>query len=122
MKSKYDLVCIGDCVVDTFIELQEATVQCDENKEHCTLSMAFGDKIPYKSSTVIAGVGNPANVAVGAARLGLRTAFLTAVGEDHYGKEIIKSYRKEGISTNYVKVNKKMSTNQHFVLNYGPER
>jgi sugar/nucleoside kinase (ribokinase family) len=122
MKSKYDLVCVGDCVVDTFIELQEATVRCDRNREHCILSMAFGDKIPYKSFMVMPGVGNPGNVAVGSARLGLRTAFLTAIGNDYSGHEIMKSYRREGIVTDYVKVNKNIPTNQHFVLTYGAER
>lgn len=119
----YDLVCIGDCVVDTFIDLQEASVHWqDEDHEHGELSMAFGVKIPYKSYTVIPGVGNPANVAVGAARLGLKTGFLTAIGDDASGKDTLALYKKEGIKADLIKTNKNVPTNQHFVLTYKAER
>ena len=122
MKSKYDLVCIGDCTTDAFITLHEASVRCDLKHEHCTLCMPFGDKIPYDSLIIVPGVGNSANVAVGASRLGLATAFLTAVGGDYYGQEIRNVFRKEGIDTKFVKVNERKPTNYHFVLNFKAER
>ncbi len=122
MAKKYDLVTIGDCVVDTFIELQEAKVTCDADGERCEISMQFGEKIPYKSYKVVAGVGNPANVAVAAARMGLKTGFLTAVGADAGGKDILALYKKEKISNEFVHVNAKVPTNQHFVLNFNAER
>jgi sugar/nucleoside kinase (ribokinase family) len=121
-KRKYDLVCIGDCTTDAFITLHEASVHCDLNHEHCQLCMSFADKIPYESLIIVPGVGNSANVAVGASRLGLATAFLTAVGDDYYGKEILNVFRKEGIDTKFVKVNKRKPTNYHFVLNFKAER
>lgn len=121
-KSKYDLVCIGDTVVDTFITLQEANVTCDLNHEHCRLSMSFADKIPYKSLTVAPAVGNASNVAVGAARLGLNAAIIASVGGDQAGQSILDVYRKEGVGTELVRVNRALPTNQHFVLNYKAER
>lgn len=122
MKRKYDLVAIGDTVMDAFIALHEASVHCDINHERCQLCMSFADKIPYESLTVVPAVGNSSNVAVGAARLGLKSAIITAVGGDNYGKEILERYRKEGVGTEFVRVNRNKPTNYHFVLNFKAER
>jgi len=122
MKRPYDLVCIGDVVMDAFIQLHEASVHCSLNHEDCQLCMSFATKIPYESLVVIPAVGNASNVAVGAARMGLNTAMLTAVGGDHYGQEILDVYRKEGVATKFVHVNKNKPTNYHFVLTYQAER
>ncbi len=122
MKQKYDVICIGDVVMDAFIGLKEAKVEWDKSHEHPELEMPFADKIPYESLTVAPAVGNASNVAVGAARLGLNTAIVTAIGGDHYGTEILDRYHKEGVSTEYVKVNKSKPTNYHFVLTFKAER
>jgi len=122
MKQKYDLVCIGDVVIDAFIGLKEAKVEWDKQHEHPRLSMSFADKIPYESLTVVPAVGNASNVAVGATRLGLNTAMITAIGDDRNGNDILDRYHKEGLSTEYVKINKGKPTNYHFVLNYKAER
>src|SRR5581483_4837245 len=119
---KYDLICIGDTVMDAFIKLHEATVTCDLNHEDCQLCMSFANKIPYESLTVVPAVGNASNVAVGASRLGLSSAIVTAIGNDHYGQEILERYRKEGVSPEFVRINKGKPTNYHFVLTYKAER
>jgi ribokinase len=87
-----------------------------------TLSMPFGDKIPYESLKVVAAVGNASNVAVGLARLGFKTAMLAAIGKDYYGQQILDHYAKEGVGSDLVNINEGLPTNYHFVLNYGPER
>ncbi len=46
--------------------------------------------------------GSPTNIAVGAARLGLRTALLTAVGEDPVGDFILHFLRQEGVDVTYI--------------------
>jgi 5-dehydro-2-deoxygluconokinase len=46
--------------------------------------------------------GSPTNIAVGAQRLGLRTALLTAVGEDKVGDFILAFLRREGVETAFV--------------------
>ncbi len=122
MKQKYDLVCVGDVVMDAFIALEEAKVEWDKKHEHPELEMPFADKIPYKSLMVATAVGNASNVAVGARRLGLNVAMLTSIGDDHYGTEVIDHYHKEGVSTEYVKINRGLPTNYHFVLTYKAER
>jgi len=122
MKQKYDLICVGDTVMDAFIGLHEASVHCSLKHEDCQLCMSFATKIPYESLTVVPAVGNASNVAVGATRLGLNTAMLTSIGADHYGTEILDHYRKEGVSPEFVKVNKHKPTNYHFVLTFKAER
>lgn len=122
MHTKYDLIAIGDCVIDAFIRLHEATVSCDINHHKCQICMSFADKIPYESLEVIPAVGNSSNVAVGLARLGFKTAILTAVGDDYYGRQILDTYDNEGVGKDLVNINKNIPTNYHFVLNFQAER
>jgi sugar/nucleoside kinase (ribokinase family) len=122
MPQTYDIVAIGDVVVDAFIKLSVGEVTTDPETKEMTLSMPFGDKIPYESLKVVAAVGNASNVAVGLARLGFKPAMLAAIGKDYYGQQIMDHYGKEGVATELVKVNDDLPTNYHFVLNYGAER
>ena len=46
--------------------------------------------------------GSPTNISVGAQRLGLRTALLTAVGEDPVGDFILHFLQQEGVETRYI--------------------
>lgn len=43
--------------------------------------------------------GSPTNISVGARRLGLQSALLTAVGDDPVGEFILSFLRKEGVGT-----------------------
>ncbi len=117
-----DFIAIGDTTVDEFIKLKEAKVSCDINDEACTISMKWGDKIPYESSTLVPAVGNAANAAVAAARLGLSTGFVSNVGDDQYGKQVLGTFTKENVDTKHVVVNEGVATNHHYVLWYESER
>lgn len=46
--------------------------------------------------------GSPTNIAVGAQRLGLSTALLTAVGEDPVGDFILRFLEREGVDTRFI--------------------
>ncbi|MBX5455770.1 MAG: 5-dehydro-2-deoxygluconokinase [Thermogemmatispora sp.] len=46
--------------------------------------------------------GCPTNICVGARRLGLRSALLTAVGDDQVGNFILRFLAREGVETRYV--------------------
>ena len=122
MHPKYDLVSIGDVVIDAFIKLSIGTVTTDDETKEMTLCMPFADKIPYESLKVVPAVGNASNVAVGLARLGFKTAMLAAIGKDYYGQQILDHYKREGVGTEFLKINENLPTNYHFVLNYGAER
>lgn len=117
-----DFLAVGDIVTEPFIKLQDARVTCDINDENCTISMRWGDKIPYESATICRAVGNSPNAAVSAARLGLRTAIATDIGNDSVGKGNIEQLKHEKIDTRMVRVHKGMQSNYHYVLSYESER
>jgi len=119
-----DFIAIGDTVVDEFIRLKEgeAEVTCDDKDENCTISMKWGDKIPYDFVVSVPGVGNAANAAVAAARLGLSTGFISNVGADKYGEDVIATLARENIDTSTIAINQGIPTNHHYVLWYGAER
>lgn len=119
---KVQFLAIGDPVVDDFIVLKEARVTCDVNDANCTISMRWGDKIPFESVTTVPGVGNSANAAVAARRLGLTSALLGIVGGDQLGKDILQVYKKEGLERSYIEVQKNKPTNHHYVLSFESER
>ena len=57
--------------------------------------------VEIKSFAAYVG-GSPLNIAVGAQRLGLKTALLTAVGEDLVGDFILNYLNQEGVATRYI--------------------
>src|SRR3989344_5120978 len=117
-----DFLAIGDTVIDTFIKLKDAEVHCDINNEHCTISMRFGDKIPFESATIVPAVGNAANAAVAASRLGLSASLVAWVGKDRNGEDCLAALKKDGVDTSLVNVQEGKKTNSHYVLWYGSER
>jgi sugar/nucleoside kinase (ribokinase family) len=119
---QYDFIAIGDTVSDAFIELEDASVHCQLDNEDCTISMRWGDKIPYRNLTLVHGVGNSANAAVAANRLGLNTALITDIGNDIFGDETIAYFEKENLDTTYVRRHDNIPTNYHFVLSFNAER
>src|SRR5690606_6581655 len=48
--------------------------------------------------------GSPTNIACGTARLGLRSAVITGVGDEHMGRFILQELAREGVDTRGVKV------------------
>jgi ribokinase len=117
-----DFLAVGDIVTEPFIRLKDAQVHCALNNEDCTISMRFGDKIPYESAEVIPAVGNAANAAVAAARLGLRTALVTDIGDDAVGQGNVARLKEEGVAADYVRAHEGMRSNYHFVLWYENDR
>lgn len=124
MSHKYDFVAVGDIVIDAFIQLsqEDATVSTDPKTGRKTLSMNFGDKLPYEDVTVVNAVGNSPNAAVSAHRLGLETALVTNLGNDRWGKDCLEQLRHEGVHTDFVAVHEDKKTNYHYVLRHGAER
>ncbi len=48
--------------------------------------------------------GSPTNIACGTSRLGLRSAVITGVGDEHMGRFIIEQLQREGVETEGVKI------------------
>lgn len=122
-KSDFDVLSVGDVVTDDFIKLRDdkAWTYTDEHGTR-VLAMEFATKIPFDHRTVVEGVGNASNAAVSCARLGLRTGFVTNVGGDQYGRDIIAALHKNRVDTRFIRVNPGKVSNYHFALCYKEER
>lgn len=117
-----DMLAIGDTVVDAFIRLKDAKTHCNINDETCELCVRYGDKVPFESVEICNAVGNSANASVSAARLGLSSTLLSYVGNDQNGKECIEELQKNGVLTDYVRIEDGKKTNYHYVLWYDVDR
>ena len=113
---------MGDIVVDDFIRLTDAHVTCRIDNTACEICMRWGDKIPFESATYVPGVGNSANAAVAAARLGLKSALRAYVGEDQHGQECIAALMRGGVDVTFVEKQAGKHTNYHYVLWFGSQR
>ncbi|MEX0919038.1 MAG: carbohydrate kinase family protein [Candidatus Paceibacterota bacterium] len=122
MDKEIDFLGIGDVTTDAFIRLKDAEVTCDINQENCKISLRFGDKVPYESVTEIPAVGNSPNAAVSAARLGLKSAIMTDMGDDDTGRNALEVFNREGIDTSFIKTHPGEKTNYHYVLWFNDER
>lgn len=118
----YDIISIGDATLDTFIDLKTAKVICPpKNGGRCLLCLDYAEKTPIYS-LIKKVAGNAANNAVGSARLGMKAAFWTIIGEDDTGRMVTATMKKEGVSTRFVQVAKGTESNFTVVLNYQGER
>src|SRR5215831_17181009 len=79
----YDLITMGRSSIDLYAN---------------DVGAAFVD---IKSFAAYVG-GSPTNIAVGARRLGLHAAVLTAVGEDPVGDFILRFLNTEGVETRFI--------------------
>ena len=117
----YDIISIGDSTMDMFLGLNTGGSRlCMKDKRNCFLMLSYADKIEADFQEYATG-GNASNLAIGSARLGLKTAFYTELGNDQIGDLIIDSLQSEGIDTHYVEREGKR-TNFHVVLNHESER
>ncbi len=117
-----EFLAVGDIVTDAFIRLKDARVHCNINNEDCEICMRWGDKIPYDFHQVVPAVGNAANAAVAAARLGVSSTLRAYVGKDSYGAQCIEVLQREGVDTEYMVTQAGKTTNYHYVLWYESQR
>lgn len=119
---KLDFVAIGDTVIDQFIRLKDAHETINKDTSSTELCMIFGTKIPFEFAKEVVAVGNSANAAVSAARLGLSSGLVSHLGDDDNGQKCLKKFAEEKVSNTFIEVHKGMKTNYHFVLWFGSER
>lgn len=119
----YDIISIGDTTVDDFLDIDDATVLCDLDKNNCRICFDYADKIPIKGVTTVKAVGNAANHAVGMARLGKHTGLYTILGNDDTGKDMYHHLvDMEKVSDEYIQFDEHRGSNHSTVLNYKGER
>ncbi|HWB33899.1 MAG TPA: carbohydrate kinase family protein [Candidatus Paceibacterota bacterium] len=117
-----DFLAIGDIVIDAFIRLHDAAVHCRLDNEDCEICMRWGDKIPYEFAEVVPAVGNSANAAVAAARLGLKSALRAYVGDDTYATQCFASLQIDNVALDYIEKVPGKHTNYHYVLWFESQR
>lgn len=122
MEHNYDFIAIGDITTDAFIRLADPSAHIDIDRGTREICMRFADKIPYEEVYVVPAVGNSANAAVSAARLGLKSALVTNLGGDYFGTECLEGLKKDNVSTEFVAVHKDSKTNYHYVLWFDSDR
>jgi ribokinase len=123
MNEKLDFIAIGDTVIDAFIHLKDDQAHTTRGPANThMLCMQFGTKIPFEFAVVVPAVGNSANAAVSAARLGLKPGLISSLGNDKHADECLEVFKKEGVATDFIKKQDGKSTNYHYVLWYKDDR
>lgn len=117
-----DVLSVGDIVTDAFIRLLDEYSHVYYNEKGPWLSMPFATKVPFDHVEVIEGVGNAANAAVSFAQLGLKSGLMANVGEDAYGRGMVRALHRNKVDTRYIRVNPDKISNYHYVLWAGDER
>lgn len=120
--SQPEFIAIGDIVIDAFIKLKDAHETQNITTGSTELCMVFGTKLPFEFAEEVVAVGNSANAAVAAARLGLGSGLVAHIGKDENGQKCLRQLEKEGVSTRYIGVHPGLITNYHYVLWFGSER
>jgi ribokinase len=119
---KPDVISVGDIVTDAFIKLFDDKAHAYTNENGDWLAVPFATKVPFDFVEVIEAVGNAANAAVSFSRLGLKSSFITNVGEDQHGRDMIRALHKNKVDTRFVHINPDKLSNYHYVLWYKDER
>jgi sugar/nucleoside kinase (ribokinase family) len=117
----YDSVCVGDIFIDNFIKISDATLACTLDGDKCKVCFNYGDKIPVDDVETHLG-GSSSNVAVGLSRLGLKTALVSALGEDEEGRMALSTLAREGVALDLVERIPEERNNHSFIINFQGER
>jgi 5-dehydro-2-deoxygluconokinase len=91
MSRQFDVICMGRAAVDLYGE-------------------QIGGRLEDMLSFTKYLGGSPANTAVGVARLGLRPAMLTRVGDEHNGRFVRETLSAEGVDVGHVRTDPKRLT------------
>ena len=119
--SKFDVITIGDSTVDTFLVINEASLEQDLEHNEIKLCLEYGDKIPIKTSHQSVG-GNAANVAFGLKKQGYKTSIITELGDDINGHVIQQKFRNKDLNMDFVQMHKEKNSRYGMVISYKGER
>lgn len=117
----FDIVCVGNAKIDTFLTLHEASSHLRLLKETNELCIKFGEKIAVDKAEILLG-GNAANVSVGVSRLGLNTALVAEIGKDEFAQKIINTLKKENVNTSNVLQTEGQQSSFSTIINFKNER
>jgi len=104
-----DVISIGAATIDIFVKSPQFIV--DNN----LLSLEYSSKAEIDQSLICSG-GGASNSAVSFSRLGLKSACLSLIGDDHLSNYIIDDLKKESVNTNLLIKNKNDTTDFSVIL------
>lgn len=122
MNKVFDVIAIGDTTQDVFLQMSDASLQCDMDGKNCRLCFDYAEKIAVDAKTDVPAVGNAANHAIGAARLGCQASIYTVVGDDTQGHISKDVFTENNVDTQYLSFDSKHGTNFSTVINFKSER
>lgn len=117
------LIIFGSARIDAFLTLPDdkAETFCDVDTKKCVLELSYASKIPMKSVNFLLG-GNGANVAVGTARLGVKSILAAEVGSGVMGDYAKKELEAQDVGLTYVTQTPDVPAGFGAVINYQGER
>lgn len=116
-----DILCIGDAVVDIFLQIPKDNPHFGLDKEKNKLFIDYGYKINLDDYVKEIG-GNACNTAVGIAKLGKNVGLCAEIGNDEFSNFITNKLTEEKINTNLIIKDSSKKTSFSVSLNYLGER
>jgi 5-dehydro-2-deoxygluconokinase len=116
-----DILCIGDALVDIFLQIPKDNPHFGLDKEKNKLFIDYGYKIGVENYVKDIG-GNACNAAVGLARLGKKAGLCAEIGNDEFSNFIINRLLSENINTTLINQSPDKKTSFSVSLNYLGER
>ncbi|HPT66039.1 MAG TPA: carbohydrate kinase family protein [Candidatus Woesebacteria bacterium] len=104
-----DVVSIGAATIDIFVKSKQFIV--DKN----LLSLEYASKNETSQSLISSG-GGATNSSVSFSRLGLKSACLSLIGDDHLNNYVIDDLKKESVAVNLLIKNKNDATDFSVIL------
>ena len=96
----YEVIAIGSATQDVFLNIDQTQIVRWEDKQasRAFLALDYGAKIPVDSLMIDTG-GGATNTATSFARMGMKTAALSKVGQDRPGREVAQRLAQEKVDT-----------------------
>lgn len=115
------MITVGDIKLDTFVVLDDASLQCNLKMPECQLCLDYGAKIVvHDIDSQLAGTAP--NVAVGLSRMGKKTAVISNMGPDITFESALKTLKEEKVDTRFINVIEGEKSAYSVVLNFQGEK
>lgn len=116
----FDVVTIGNAKIDIFLQVHDTNKHFRLDPDTGELCIKSGDKARIDQGYFLIG-GNAANVSIGFARAGFRSAIVAEIGSDEFADKIINILKNENVSEQFLKQTEGVSSIS-VILNYLGER
>ncbi len=121
---KFDVVTIGSAVFDLFLRPEKESIFHMDTKggSHTFLAFPHGEKLEIGDIHREFG-GGASNVAVNVSVMGLKSAIVARIADDHYGNNIVKNFKKQKVCIDGLELIKNEKSGFSVIINsYDGER